>query len=121
MLFEVQITVRPCRESTLLALSRAVAVNCAVVFCVSDRPGGEIDTLDTGTGVTCAVIVLLAPSHVAVMFPEPNVLPVTRPVALTEATSGLLAFHVTVRPVSTCCEALRHSAPSCFDWPSRMI
>src|SRR5258705_12597672 len=57
-------------------------------------------TVATGTLVTEIAATLLFPSLVAVMVAEPVVTPVTKPLALTVATPGVLDAQVTTRPVS---------------------
>ncbi len=56
-------------------------------------------TLATGTLVTVMVAEPLFPSLVAVIVAEPAATPVTKPLALTVATAGLLVAQVTARPL----------------------
>ena len=96
----VQVTVRP--VSGLPLASLGVAVSCRVVPATMLPVAGETATDATGMAMTVIADVALCPSLEAVIvIGPPTATPVTRPVALTVATPGLLVPQVMVRPVST--------------------
>src|ERR1700688_1155580 len=92
-LLEVQVTTRPLNGLPFASLS--VAVSCVVCPTITLADAGLMVTDATGTGMTVIAAVPLWPSLVAVMVAAPGAMPVTRPVAETEATLGLLEVQVT--------------------------
>lgn len=78
-------------------------------------------TLATGLGVgatTVNVAAPVCPSLVAMTEAVPGATAVTRPAAVTVATSGLALDHVTVRPVRTLPAASRSVAVACVPCPA---
>src|SRR5258705_219239 len=75
----------------------------------------------TGTGVTVKADVPLFPSLVAVIVAAPAATPVTRPLALTVATTGALDAQVTTRPVSIVPAESMVTAESCKVAATRML
>src|SRR5947208_6794192 len=63
----------------------------------------------------------LLPSLVAVMDAEPAATPLTRPLALTVATAGLLLDHVTTRPFSVLPAESFVTAESCWVPPTTIV
>jgi hypothetical protein len=82
----------------------------------------ESATVATGTGLTVIELVPVFPSLVAVIVTGPPTLTaVTRPLASTVATAGVLETQVTVRPVSTLLAASLVTAVSCCVAPTTML
>jgi len=94
---DAHVTERPVRTLPLASLS--VALNCMVAATDTLAAAGLTVTLATGTLVTVMVAEPLFPSLVAVIVAEPAATPVTKPLALTVATAGLLLAQVTARPL----------------------
>jgi len=81
------------------------SVTTAVSVVVPGTPmvavAGLTVTVATGAAATVTADVPLFPSLVAVIVAVPTLIPVTRPVAETDATVALLEPHVITRPVRT--------------------
>src|SRR6266576_6682247 len=92
-----QLTVRPLRvfpaPSFRVALSWRLAPRTTVAV------AGLITTDATGALETVTAAAALCPPLVAVIEAEPAATPVTKPLALTVATAGLLVAQVTARPL----------------------
>ena len=96
----VQVTVLPGVATALPFASDS----CAVIVTAAPGAGELFEAVTTyfvaaGT-VTVTVAVPFFPSLVAVIVLVPTATAVTRPVALTVATDGLLEIHAMLRPVS---------------------
>jgi hypothetical protein len=104
------VTTRPVR--TLPLASLVVAVNWCVKPTASVADNGLTVTVETGT-VTVIEAVPVFVSLVAVIVVLPPPAAVTKPLASTVATDGMLEVHVTVRPVRTLLFASLSVAVSC--------
>ena len=96
---DVHVTMRS--VTTMPAVSRTVADSVAVWPTARLALVGRIAIDPTGTSETITTMPVLTPSLVAEMVAEPGATAVTRPVADTVATAGLLELQLTVRSAST--------------------
>jgi len=96
---EVQFTalVRFCMLPSLYV---PVAANCWLVPFAMDAVEGVIDRETWIGGITETLAELVIAPEVAVIFELPRRLPITNPVALTDATAGEEDVHVTVAVTS---------------------
>src|SRR5215213_5171878 len=86
--------------STLPAASSAAAASAPVSPMARPSVDGVTRTEATGAGATCAVVLPLTPSLVALTIASPSARAVTSPASETVATSVLFELQVTARPVS---------------------
>jgi hypothetical protein len=112
---ELHVTLRP--VNTPPEASRTVAFICTVLPATSDAMADVTDTDATGIGVTEMDALPVLPSLVAVTVLVPTAIAVTRPLAETLATDGVLDVQVTERPLSVAPVASLAFAVSCTTCP----
>jgi hypothetical protein len=99
VLLEDQMTARS--VTTTSFASRTMAESDVTCVDTSVTDAGDTATLPTGTATTVTLALPLLPPLVATIEADPGATAVTRPVANTVATVGLLEGQLTVRSVSS--------------------